>query len=289
MTDANLSAFYAADARPLAIVLGLNEIASAVAVHLTGAGYAVAMSHDPFPPVIRRAMSFHDALFGDVAMLEGVHGERAENAIEIVGVLARARRVAVTELHLTDLLALRAPAVLVDARMQKHRFTPDYRGLARVTVGLGPNFVVGANCDVAVETRPSRNGAIVADGATDAPDGQARPLGGVGRERFVYSDRDGLWHTPVDIGMRIFKGFVLGHLDGLPVHAPIDGVLRGIVRDSARTPAGVKLLEIDPRGRKAKWTGMDERGRAIGEATVAAIGTAQVRKRSVAGVAAIVH
>ncbi len=279
MTDTPLNAFYAVDARPLAIVLGLNEIASAVAVKLVGAGHAVVMSYDPFPPVIRRAMAFSDALFGDNAIVDNVQGERAENAGEIAMAVSHPRRVAVTPLDLMDLLAIRAPAVLVDARMQKHRVTPDYRRLARVTVGLGPNFVVGANCDVAIETAPARNGVIVADGATEAADGQARALGGIGRERFVYTEREGLWHTPVDIGMRVFKGFVLGHLDGLPIHAPIDGVLRGIARDGVRMPAGVKLLEIDPRGRKARWTGMDERGCAIADAVVAAVAAALTKSR----------
>ena len=281
MTDAHLANFYSSDARPLAIVLGLNEIASAVATQLTRAGHAVAMSHDPFPPVIRRAMSFHDALFGDAANVEGVRGERAESAIEFATVLSRPRRVAVTPLDLTDLLAIRSPFALIDARMQKHRVTPDFRGLARTTVGLGPNFVVGVNCDVAIETKPARNGSIVADGATEAADGQARALGGVGRERFVYSEHGGLWHTPVDIGMRVFKGFVLGHLDGRPVQASIDGVLRGLARDGTRMPANVKLLEIDPRGRKAKWTGIDERGREIANAVVSAIALAASRNCAV--------
>ena len=48
-------------------------------------------------------------------------------------------------------------------------------------------------------------------------------------------------------------------------------MLRGIVRDGSRVPTGVKLLEIDPRGRQARWTGIDERGRAIGSSVVAAI------------------
>jgi hypothetical protein len=71
--------------------------------------------------------------------------------------------------------------------------------------------------------------------------------------------------------MRTFKGFVAGHLDGAPVLAPIDGVLRGIVRDSTVVAAGVKLLEIDARGRDARWIGIDDRGRAIAEATLKAI------------------
>jgi Na+-translocating ferredoxin:NAD+ oxidoreductase RnfC subunit len=76
----------------------------------------------------------------------------------------------------------------------------------------------------------------------------------------------------VDIGARVYKGFVLGHHDGVPVHAPMDGFLRGIARDGANVPRGVKLIEIDPRGRAASWKGSDERGRAIAEATVKAIG-----------------
>ena len=53
--------------------------------------------------------------------------------------------------------------------------------------------------------------------------------------------------------------------------APRDGILRGIARDGIEVPAGIKLLEIDPRGRDAQWTGTDGRGRAIASATAAAV------------------
>ena len=255
----------------LAVVLGTNEIASAVAVALTRAGYAVVMSHDPFPPVIRRGMAFHDALFDDYVEVGGLVGARADSLLELAAVVSSREQVAVTALSLTDLIALRAADALVDARMQKHHITPDLRRLARVTIGLGPKFVVGVNCDIAVETRPARTGAVVAAGATEEADGISRRLGGVGRERFVYSDVPGIWRTPVDIGMWVSKGFVIGRHDGSPVRAPLDGFVRGVARDATVTPAGVKLLEIDPRGRVACWTGIDERGRAIAEATIRAI------------------
>ena len=71
---------------------------------------------------------------------------------------------------------------------------------------------------------------------------------------------------------------MLGHLSGVPVLAPRDGILRGIVRDGSEVPAGVKLLEIDPRGRDAQWTGTDRRGRAIAEATAAAVGFRTARR-----------
>jgi hypothetical protein len=273
-------AFYAGDARPLAVILGTNEIASAVAVALQRAQYSVVLSHDPFPPVIRRGMSFHDALFGDQTMVEGIRGERAESMIEIARALAKPDHVAVTPLKLTDVITMRRPDILIDARMQKHRVTPDYRGIVRLTIGIGPNFTTGVNCDIAVETHPARVGTVIREGQTEAADGKARNLGNAGKERFVYSQRTGLWHTPVDIGMRVFKGFVLGHLDGVPVHAAIDGFLRGIARDATLIPAGVKIVEIDPRGRRAKWTGVDERGCAIANAVLDAIEMQAARPRA---------
>ncbi|MDU3046924.1 MAG: xanthine dehydrogenase, partial [Bradyrhizobium sp.] len=96
-------------------------------------------------------------------------------------------------------------------------------------------------------------------------------LGGVGIERLVHSPHDGRWHTPVEIGTRIYKGFVVGHLSGVPVTAPYDGILRGIVRDGCDVAAGVALAEIDPRGRHAQWTGIDAQGQALAQATLAAI------------------
>jgi len=256
---------------PLAVVLGTNETASAVAVNLTVFGYSVILSHDPFPPVIRRGMAFHDALFDDRAVVDQIQGERAETAVEIASVLTKPGRVAVTPLHLTDLIAVLSFKVLVDARLQEHRVIPDLRGIADATIGLGPNFTIGINCDIAVETSPAKSGTVVRFGQTDPADGAAQPLGAAGAERVVYTDHQGRWHTPLEIGTRVFKGFVVGHLDGQPVPAPVDGLLRGLVRDSTLVPSGVELLEIDTRGRNAKWTGIDERGRAIAEATVTAI------------------
>jgi hypothetical protein len=271
MHDVSFALLFSSAARPIAILLGTNEIASAAAVRLTWENHLVILSHDPFPPVIRRGMAFHDALFDDRASVDGIEGQRAETLVEIAAALTKPGRVAVTPLPLTELLALRAPDTLIDARMQKYRTTPDLRGIARLTIGYGPNFAAGLNCDVAIETHPARTGRVIETGATAVADRVARDLGGAGAQRFVSANGHGIWRTPVDIGMRVFKGLVLGHHDGAPVHAPIDGYLRGVARDGAFAPFGVKLIEIDPRGRAASWTGSDQRGRAIADGTIKAI------------------
>ena len=255
------------------VILGTNEIASAAAVRLSRDGYRVLMCHDPFPPVIRRGMAFYDVLFDDQVEIDGVPGRRAGTTLEIGEALASGASIAVTELQLSDVIPLRVPDILVDARIQKHRVTPDLRKTAGLSIGLGPNFTAGYNCDVAIETHPAHTGELLAEGATRSSDGVPRYLGGVGRERFVYAARSGVWRTPLDIGARVFKGFVMGRLDGLPVAAPMDGRLRGIARDAVFVPQSVKFIEIDPRGTSASWTGSDERGRTIAEATVTAIRT----------------
>jgi xanthine dehydrogenase accessory factor len=255
----------------MAVILGTNEIASAIAVHLLRDRYGVVLSHDPAPPVIRRKMAFHDALFDDAVTLDGVAAQRADTGVEIRSLLRTDCAVIVTELGLLDLIVVNSLDLLIDARMQKYHTTPDLRPLARFTLGVGPGFSGGANCHAAIETRPGKAGRVLQHGSTDAADGVPRRLGGRHEERFVRAEITGRWHTAIEIGTRVFKDFVIGHLGNMPVRAPFDGALRGVVRDGTEVPAGVKLLEIDPRGRRASWSGIDPRSRLIAKAVTKAI------------------
>lgn len=256
---------------PFAVILGTNEIASATAVQLHHAGYTVVMSHDPFPPVIRRKMAFHDALFGEEITLDGVTAKPIDSGMQILGGAWRAPSVLITELGLLDLIVLRSLDLLVDARMQKYRVKPDLRQLAHFTIGLGPGFCASENCDFAIETRPPTAGRILQQGTTDEGDRIVRRLGVYGAERLVYAATPGKWHTCHDIGQQVAKGTIVGHLGTSAVRAPLDGVLRGIVRDGTEVPADVKLLEVDGRGRNAKWAGIDARARTIAKAVTKAI------------------
>lgn len=256
-----------------AVILGTNEIASAVAVHLHRDGYGVIMSHDPQPPVIRRKMAFHDVLFGDDVTIAGVAAERADTSLDIRARLGRTSNILITELGLLDLIVISALDVLVDARMQKYLVKPDLRRLARSAVGLGPGFAGDTNCDIAIETHPAKAGRIIRSGSTASADGQPSRLGNIAAERFARAEVGGRWHTAIEIGTRVFKDFVVGHLGNTPVRAPFDGVLRGVVRDGIEVPAGAKLLEIDPRGRRANVTNIDVRVAQIARAVAKALAT----------------
>ncbi|MBB5048036.1 hypothetical protein HNR60_002795 [Rhodopseudomonas rhenobacensis] len=248
-----------------AIVLGTNEIASAVAVFLHRADFGVVLSHDPDFPVILRKMAFADALYRDDVKLEEVRGERADDGMQVFQGLRTGDRVSVTRLGLADLLPVGTMDVLVDARLQQHRTTPDLHRLGKLTIGIGGGFSASSNCDVAIEAPPDRNAAARHDGPLS---GNA---GATATETFACAQGAGRWRTAVEIGTPVQRGAVLGLLSGMPYRAPCDGVVRGLVRDDSNVPAGARLLEIDPRGRHAQWTGIDERGRSIAKAVLYAV------------------
>lgn len=257
--------------KPIAIVLGTNEIASAIAVFLHRSGRSVILAHDPALPVIRRGMAFYDAVFGDFAWMDHIKAKRIDFIADIFKLFECPEHVAVTTMGVTDLMVIGRIDILVDARMHKRSIKPDLRRLALTTVGVGPGFKVHSNCNVAIETRPDHQGLILLDGETEPQDQTiSSVLGGIGPERFVYAPAKGRWRTALDIGVRVFKGVVIGHIDGISLLAPMDGVLRGLARDDCEVPAGVKIVEIDPRGRACRWTGMDERCRAIAGAVMQA-------------------
>ncbi len=253
-----------------AIVLGINEIASAVAVYLTHLRIRVVMSNDPLPPVIRRGMSFHDSLYGELTSINGIWAINRDHTLEILDELSCGNRVIVTRLGLSHLLPIGGFDLIVDARMHKTEVMPILRHLAPVTIGLGPGFVAQETCDVAIETHPDFIGQILTNGAAMSADGIPSLLGDLKHERFIYTTIPGRWTTPLEIGSRVFLGVVLGKLGGQDIIAHRDGILRGIARDGTEMPANVKLVEIDPRGRNAQWQGIDPRAKAIAESTVQA-------------------
>lgn len=267
--------------RAITVVLGINEIASAIAVKLHRHGYGVVMCHDPVIPVIRRGMAFHDALYGDCLAIDGISAVNVDTAADARFECQAHERIAVTRLGLPEIIVMGTIDALIDARMLKHGMKPDLRHLARITVGLGPGFAVGENCDVAVETKPVGAGQVLEFGRTQRADGVSRRLGNAGAERFVYCRAAGRWRTGLEFGQRVFKGFALGRLGAEAVLAPMDGILRGIARDNTDVPANVKLIEIDPRGRAAQWVGIDDRGAVLAAAALRAVlpGSSDVGER----------
>lgn len=258
---------------PVAVVLGTNDVASAVAHCLFQAGYGVVLSRDPGQPVLRRSMAYDDALVTGFSELMGVPARPAHALVEVLRGFTDRTGIMVTTMELGDLLCLGLIDLLIDARMRMRTLKVDIRPFARLTIGLGPGFTAGRHVDVAVETAPDAIG-ILREGSTLAAHGRSTPLAGAGRERFARASHPGLWLTSRAIGDRVTRDEVVGTCDDEPIRAPLTGHLRGLVRSGVDVPNGLKLAEVDPRlGGEPSWLGASERARRIAAATLDAVRT----------------
>lgn len=216
-------------------------------------------------------MAFADAVFDGRAMLDGVDAMIVRDLDELRSLLSTPTVISVTVADFAAVLATVVPDVLIDARMRKRAQPEVQRGLAKLTIGLGPNFIAGETTDLVVETGWEALGRVVTGGPSLPFRGEPRALGGHGRDRYVYASSDGIFRTKLDVGDPVARGDVVAEIGGSVLTAPLDGVLRGLTRDGVRVPAGTKVIEVDPRGTAAEVRGIGERPRRIAEAVLSAI------------------
>jgi xanthine dehydrogenase accessory factor len=254
------------------LVRGVGDVGSAVAVVLFRAGYSVALHDDPAPSTPRRGMAFADAVFDGWATLDSLTAVRVQTAAELRHGLNAGDVVPVTTAPFSEVVEATTWAAVVDARMRKRAVPERQRGLAPLTVGLGPNFVAGKTVDLAIETMwGERLGEIVEAGATLPLGGEPRPIGGVGRARFIYAPQAGRFKTAARIGDRVTEGDSVATIDALSLRAPIGGVLRGLTRSGVEVAVRTKVIEVDPRSDPAGAFGWGERPRRIAEGVLKAL------------------
>jgi hypothetical protein len=249
------------------LLLGTDDIASAVAHALAGAGVPVLLARDPEVPVLRRAVSFDDALELGSVRIDGITAYAADplSGDQTGAVLA-----------VTDLLPekLMNPALIegvIDARVRRGQRRPDLRRDLCFAIGVGPGFIAGETVDIAVETAPEAAGRIVRGGTTRTPPAESSLLVGDEGQCLVRAPRSGLWWTCREIGETLEAGAVVGLCAGRQVPAPVAGCLSGLVRRGTEMRAGMRLLEVDPRPEDERCPGISPLAATIAAATVSAV------------------
>jgi xanthine dehydrogenase accessory factor len=262
-------------ASPLRVLVrGSGDIGSAVALALFQAGYAVVIHDAPQPTTTRRKMAFTDAIFEGHAWLEGVEARRVDDFDFLLELLTARQIIPVIVVDLALLLDVAQPNVLIDARMRKHHQPEGQRGLARLTIGLGPNFIAGETTDLAIETSwGDELGRVIEQGATRPLAGEPAEIAGHGRDRYVYAPVAGTFQTAFQVGDPVKAGQVVAQIASSLLLAPLSGVLRGLTHDGVSVIAGTKVIEVDPRGPTAVVAGIGERPAQIAAGVLVALRT----------------
>jgi xanthine dehydrogenase accessory factor len=118
------------------LVLGTDDIASAIGHALASARIRTVLVRDAGLPVLRRSMSFDDAVEYGFAELDGVTAYAADLPL-LRGPLGL---LSVTDRQAEELLDPMLIEGVIDARMRRREEKRDLRGALDFAIGLRPGF-----------------------------------------------------------------------------------------------------------------------------------------------------
>jgi xanthine dehydrogenase accessory factor len=224
------------------LICGIGETASAVARRLFVDGYAVCLYRATAPLLLRRRMSFADAWHDGHALLEGIEARRADvNAEFQLGLRTRAF-IPLLRGRYGDALERWPWDVIVAAHEDREPASLTTPDDAELTIGLGPSFRPGIECDIVVDTDGPDPGAIH---RKDVP--PRRPIRETAPEGLkALAPVSGLFRADVSIGAAVQAGATLGFVGDAPVLSPISGRLLGIARREQAVVEGAPVAEIAP-------------------------------------------
>lgn len=254
----------------LVVIRGAGDIATGVALRLWHSGFRVVMLEMEQPTVIRCSVAFAQAMFDGEVTVEGVKARFVANVDDVPAVL-QAGIIPVLADEQASLLPVLQPDGLVDAILAKVN-KGTHRGMAPVTVALGPGFEAGKDCDAVIETnRGHYLGRVIYQGPAQANTGIPGNIKGETTRRVMRAPVGGKIRCCVKLGDVVNEGDLVAYIDDTPVIAPLSGMVRGLLNEGLSVTVGFKIGDIDPRGLEADFTTVSDKARAIGGAVLEAM------------------
>ena len=253
------------------VIKGAGEMASGVAWRLYMANFKkILMLETANPLAVRREVSFCEALHDGSQTVEGVKAVMA-GAIEDIHREWEQGRIAVAADPQWLLLEQVRPKVVVDSILAKRNLGTRMMD-AELVIGLGPGFNAGRDVHMVIETNRGHDlGRIITAGAAEDNTGVPGAIAGFTEERVLRAPAAGRFKTTKSIGDFVMAGEIIGTVAGQKFFSRIDGVLRGLIRSETSVPRGLKIGDVDPRGKKQYCFTISEKARAIGGSVLEAV------------------
>jgi xanthine dehydrogenase accessory factor len=236
--------------KDLIIVRGGGDLATGTIYKLKKCGFPVLILEAAHPSAIRRNVAFCEAVYQGTQTVEDLTCHRAENLDQAREFLEEGKLAVLVDPEGAAIRTLK-PLAVVDAILAKKNLGT-HRGMAPITVALGPGFVAGVDVDAVVETKRGHNlGRVLWHGAAAPNTGIPGIIGGFGKERVIHSPARGIVRNIRKITDTVRKGELIALVETeegtVPVEATLDGILRGLIREGYPVTAGFKMADIDPR------------------------------------------
>ena len=261
------------------VIKSAGEMASGVAWRRYMANFKkMLMLEIDHPVAVRREVSFCEAVHDSSKIVEGVTASLVDSVEDIHTAWSRGY-IAVAadpQWHLPGKLR---PRILVDAILAKKNLGTRMND-ADLVIGLGPGFEAGNDVHMVIETNRGHDlGKVITSGSAEPNTGVPGAIAGITGERVLRSPAQGSFTTDKSIGDFVTANECIGSVGKQRVTCRIDGVIRGLIRPHTRVTKGLKIGDIDPRGRKEYCYTISEKARAIAGSVLEAI----LRKYNVTG------
>lgn len=252
------------------VIRGAGDLASGVAWRLHRCGFPVVMAELERPLVVRRPVSFAEAIFEGQTTVDGVTARRAADLSHARRLLRSGVIPVLVDPEAVSCAGL-APEVMVDGIMAKVN-TGTRIGDAPLVVALGPGFAAGVDCQAVVETNRGHNlGRVLWRGSAEPDTKTPGEVGGYRGARVLRAPADGQVRSVVAIGDTVQEGQVVAWVGAVPLAAPFTGVLRGIVHPSVPVHSGMKIGDLDARGQRHYCFSISDKSLAVSGGVLEAI------------------
>jgi len=252
------------------IIKGAGEMASGIAHRLYRAGVGrIAMLEIERPLCVRRFVSFCEAVYDGHTEVEGVTAELVGDTNSIERVWGSGRVAVVVDPEWKTIGTL-LPDVIIDAIMAKRNLGTT-KVEAPFVIGVGPGFTAPSDVHAVVESNRGHDlGRVIYGGSAEPYTGRPGEMKGVGMERVLRAPTAGMVRHVHHIGDEVKKGELILYVENAPVHAPFDGMLRGLIRE-IDVENREKVGDVDPRAKKEYCYSISDKARAIGGGVLEAL------------------
>ena len=256
--------------KDIVVVRGGGDIATGIIQKLYRSGFKVIVLETESPTVIRRTVSFAQAIFDGITVVEDIKAVKARDIDDIYSIWNKGDIPIIIDEECNILKEIKAN-VVVDAIIAKKNLGT-HKDMAPITIGVGPGFKGGHDVDVAIESNRGHDlGRLIFSGYPEEDTGIPGDIGGYSKERLIKSPGDGIIKNISNIGDTVKKGEVIAKVGSLSVKTDIDGILRGLIMDKSYVRKGLKIGDVDPRAKKEHCYSISDKARTIGGAVLEAI------------------
>ena len=255
----------------IVLIRGGGEVASGIAHRLHRTHFHVCLTEVANPLAVSRGTTFSEAVFDGVKTIEGVTAELVSASPGEIHKVWQKGNIPIVVDPEASIKGKIKPDVLVDATMAKRNLGTRITD-APLVIGVGSGFYAGRDVHIVVETNNSKNlGRVILEGEAERNTGIPVAIGGLTTERVVWAPLAGVFTTDKEIGDLVAAHQVVGWVDDQLVEAPLNGILRGLLRNGVWVTKGTKLIEVDPISDKDFCYVIRDKMRAIGGGVLEAI------------------